>query len=156
MKKKMYGAAIIACALASSVGVAQSAPLPAQREIQALIDEQVLAANAHDTDRFLAAYLHDSTLVFVFNGMVVNGFTNLRQLQFKAWNSPKTDAVYTVRGPDSYTALSPSVVLATSLLASRRTQPTGEVQTANLVVTMVWQKRPEGWRIVQAHESTSR
>jgi uncharacterized protein (TIGR02246 family) len=151
---KMFGAVLLASVFAASVAAGQSAPAGPQSQLQPLMDEEIQAANAHDTDRFLAAYLHDSTLVFVYNGMVVNGFTKLRELQYKAWNSPKTDAVYSVRGPDSYTVLAPDMVLATSLLSSRRTAPTGEIKTGDMVITMVWKKRAEGWRIIQAHEST--
>ncbi len=151
---KMFGAALLASVLTAGIVRGQSAPSGPQRELQPLMDEEIAAANVHDTDRFLAAYLHDSTLVFVYNGTVVNGFTKLRELQYKAWNSPKTDAVYSVRGPDSYTVLGPNTVLATSLLSSRRTAPTGEIKTADMVITMVWNKRAEGWRIIQAHEST--
>jgi hypothetical protein len=85
----------------------------------------------------------------------VNGYTKLRELQYKAWNGPpKTDAVYSTRGPDTYSVIGPNMVLATSLLGSRRTAPTGEIKTNEMVITMVWQKRAEGWRIIQAHEST--
>jgi ketosteroid isomerase-like protein len=151
---KMFGTALLASVLATSLARGQSASADPRSQLQPLMDEEVLAANAHDTDRFLAAYLHDSTLVFVYNGTVVNGFTKLRELQYKAWNSPKTDAVYSVRGPDSYTVLAPDMVPATSLLASRRTAPAGEIKTNDMVITMVWKKRAEGWRIIQAHEST--
>jgi uncharacterized protein (TIGR02246 family) len=151
---KMFGTALLASLFVASVAAGQSAPAGPQRELQPLMDEEMAAANAHDTDRFLAAYLHDSTLVFVYNGMVVNGFTKLRELQYKAWNSPKTDAVYSTRGPDSYTVLAPDMVLATSLLSSRRTAPTGETKSNDMVITMVWKKRADGWRIIQAHEST--
>lgn len=135
---------------------AQSTPTAQERQIQPLLDEMVVAANAHDTDRFLAPYAHDADFVFVFNGDVTTGFANLRALQLKFWNNGQTDVVYTRRGPATFTVLTPTVVLVTDLLSSRRTLPTGEIKTTDVTVTMVWQKRPEGWRIVQMHESSVR
>jgi hypothetical protein len=135
---------------------APQSPSAAQREIQPLLDDEVLAANAHDTDRFLTAYLHDSTLVFIFNGVVTRGFNALHDQQLKAWNNGPSDVMYSLRGPTDYTVLTPGIVLATMLLTSHRTLPTGETRTTELTVSMVWQKRPEGWRIIQAYESSLR
>ena len=154
--KTMFAIAAIACVVVTGPARAQSPPSPAQRQIQPLLDEMLQAANAHDTDRFLTPYLHDSTLAFVFNGMVMNGFTAVRDAQLKAWNNGKSDVVYSVRGPTSYQVLTPSIALATLPLTSRRTLPTGEAKTTEMTVTMVWQKRAAGWRIVQVHESTVR
>jgi ketosteroid isomerase-like protein len=128
----------------------------AQAEIQPLLDEQLLAANAHDTDRFLAAYLHDSTLVLVFNGTITTGFAAVRDLQLKWWNYGKSDVVYSARGPATFRMLGPDAAVVTQSLVSRRTGPDGAVVTGDFTATTVWQKRPEGWRVVQAHESTAR
>jgi len=119
-----------------------------------MLDELMLAANAHDTDRFLAAYLHQPALVFVFNGVVTKGWDALEALQLKWWNNGKSDVVYTQRGSSEFTVLGPDAVVVTNPLGSRRTLPNGQASTGEFTVTMVWQKRPEGWRIVQAHEST--
>jgi uncharacterized protein (TIGR02246 family) len=152
--KPMLAVAALACMSRAAAVSAQARSSTAQTEIQSLMDEQMQAANAHDTDRFLATYLHDSTLVFVFNGAVMRGFTALRAAQLKAWNSGQTDVAYSVRGPSDFAPLTPGITVVTEQLSSRRTLPSGEVKTNDLTVTMVWQKRPEGWRIVQAHEST--
>lgn len=37
-------------------------------QILPLLNEQLLAANAHDADRFLATYVHSPDLVFIANG----------------------------------------------------------------------------------------
>ncbi len=154
--KTIVPAIALACLVTASLARAQPPLSASEREIQALLDDEMVAANAHDADRFLTAYLHDSTFVMIFNGSVTQGFQAVRELQLKAWNNGATDVVYTQRAPVTYRELSPTVVLATMLLTSRRTLPTGEVRTGDLTVTMAWQKRPEGWRIVQLHESTVR
>jgi hypothetical protein len=72
-------------------------------------------------------------------------------LQLAAW--AKTDVIYSQRGPMTVATLVPDVVVVTDPLSSRRTLPTGEVKTGDLTVTMICQKRPDGWRIVYVHES---
>ncbi len=129
--------------------------LSVQRQIEPLLSELTLAANAHDTDRFLATYLHDSTFVFVYNGVVVNGFDAVRAQQLKAWNNGKSDVVYSSHGAIEFAVLSPDIAVVVEPMAARRTLPGGQVSVADFAVTMIWQKRPEGWRIVQAHESTA-
>ena len=139
--------ALIVCALLGGTAGAQ-APAGLQR----ILDDLLPAANAHDTDRFLASYSRDSTVTFVYNGQVTTGFGNLRDVQLKAW--AKTDVVYSQHGPMRVVTLTPAVVVVTDPLSSRRTLPTGEVKTADFMVTMVCQRRPEGWRIAYIHEST--
>jgi ketosteroid isomerase-like protein len=134
---------------------AQSMSSP-QRSIQRILDQQMAAANAHDTDRFLADYLHDSTLVLVFNGAITTGFDSVRALQLKWWNNGKSDVIYTRRGAPIFTVLTPEVVVVTQPLASSRTGPDGKTITGAFTATSIWQKRPRGWRVVAAHESTMR
>lgn len=152
--KRMLGALVVACLLFPGIVHAQSGSPQVQRQIEPLLDELMLAANAHDTDRFLAAYVHDSTLVFAFNGVVTTGWDQLRALQLKWWNNGKSDVVYSQHGTPHFTILSPDAVVVTNAMTSRRALPDGTASTAEFAVTMVWQKRPEGWKIVQAHEST--
>lgn len=147
------GALSLACAMLAARAHGQSAPA-AQREIEPLLAQQMEAANAHDTDRFLTSYLHDSTFVLVFNDQVIHGFTAVREQQLKWWNNGKSDVVYSERAPSELTVVSPSVVLVTQQLSSKRTLPSGETRGGDFVATTVWQRRPEGWRVVEAHEST--
>lgn len=146
--------ATLACVLTTTPANAQSGASTPRQEIEPLLNEQMLAANAHDTDRFLALYLHKPSLVFVFNGTLILGWDDLRAQQLKWWNGGKSDVVYSEGGQSQFTVLSPEIVVVTTPLESRRTLPDGASATGKFAVTMVWQKRPEGWRIVQAHEST--
>ena len=52
---------------------AQSASLPG-RQFEPLLREQAAVAGARDTERLLANYLNDATLVVVFNRTVVREF----------------------------------------------------------------------------------
>jgi uncharacterized protein (TIGR02246 family) len=145
---------LIAAFAASVAGAQEPATASVQREIQPLLDDELVAANAHDTDRFLKAYLHDSSLVFVFNGSITRGISRLRELQLKAWDNGKSKSTYELRNPTEYRVLSPKVALAMMQLTAHRVLPTGETKAGDLTVTMVWEKRSDGWRIVQAHESS--
>ncbi|MGH7670607.1 MAG: hypothetical protein ACRENQ_14070 [Gemmatimonadaceae bacterium] len=87
---------VCGCLVAAQNAVARSA---AARAIRPLLAEQTAAANAHDTDRFLATYLHDTSLVLVFNGAVVVGYDSVRALQLTWWNHGKSDVVYCQRVP---------------------------------------------------------
>jgi ketosteroid isomerase-like protein len=144
----LFGAAI-GCGLLTGVAGGQ-----VPRGLQPVLDDLLPAANAHDTDRFLASYLHDSTVVFVYNGAVTTGFAGIRDLQLKAW--AKSDVVYAQHGAMHTMVLTPDVVVVTDPLSSTRTLPNGEVRTADFAVTMVCQRRAEGWRIVYVHESAAR
>jgi ketosteroid isomerase-like protein len=134
---------------------AQSGPSP-ERQIAPLLDSQVVAANAHDTDRFLKYFLHDSTLVQVFNGEVTVGYPAVRALQLRWWNNGRSDVVYRRAAPPSYLVLDSGAVVVTEPLTAERTGADGKVARGTIAVTMIWQKRPEGWRVAYQHESTAR
>jgi ketosteroid isomerase-like protein len=123
-------------------------------EIQPLLDELLSAANAHDTDRFLALYLHTSDLVTVYNGVTTLGWDEARAIQFKVWNGGKSEVVYSQDGAEQFTVLGSNDVVVTEPLAAERKLADGRISHTKFVATMVWEKRPEGWRIVQAHESS--
>lgn len=137
--------------LAPGLALAQSS---AEREIQPLLHEQMLAANAHDTDRFLATYLHDPALVFVINGRVIRGFDSLREQQLKWWN--QSDVVYREQAPPQFLRLDDDSILVTEQLASRRTGPDGKPMDGTFAVSGVWRRGRDGWRVIYAHESSVR
>jgi ketosteroid isomerase-like protein len=138
------------------IGVVPAHAQSPQQEIAPLFADMLAAANARNTDAFLARYVHDSTLVFVFDGVVTTGFTAVRAGQLQAWKNGTSNVVYTERAPAQYLELSPSIVAVTRQLASHRSDSTGRSVTGNFAVTEIWQKRADGWRVVMAHESTTR
>ncbi len=157
-------AATLVTSLATSVMVGQTAlaqtaaadSAAVTKEIRPLIGEMILAANAHDTDRYMQTFLHDQSAVFAFNGTVIYGWADIAAQQRKWWNNGKPDVVYSDRGMTRYAVLSRDAAVVTIGLESRRTLADGKIGTGTAVVTMVWQRWPEGWRIVQEHESTTR
>jgi ketosteroid isomerase-like protein len=135
---------------------AQSDSVAARHQIEPLLHELLLAANAHDTDRYMSVYLRDPTFVMAYSGNIATGWDSVRTLQLKWWNNGKSDVVYSVHDAPAFTALGPDVMLVATRWGSSRTRPDGQTATSILAITMVWHKLPEGWRVVQVHESATR
>jgi ketosteroid isomerase-like protein len=150
--RRNTGALLLVCLLAVTVAQAQSEP-SAELRILPLLREQMVAANAHDTDRFLTSFFHDASLIFVINGEVIRGFDNLHERQLKWWNYGKSDATYTEQTPPDFVSLNSKTVLVTQQLASRRTMPDGKPSEGKFVVTTIWRRLPAGWRVIYCHES---
>ncbi len=94
-------------------------------QLTPLLDELQAAANAHDTDRFMALYSKGEGLVAVFNGAEIRGWDNLYAQQLKWWNHGKSDVVYTERGAPDILVLGPDAAVVTLLLDSTRTAADG-------------------------------
>jgi len=127
-----------------------------EQQILPLLHQQMLAANAHDTDAFLATYVHDASLIFVINGQVIRGFDSLHEQQLKWWNNGKSDAVYTEQSPPEFIRLGSQMMLATQQMASHRTLPDGKPSDGKFALTTIWQQLPAGWRVIYCHESWTR
>ena len=126
----------------------------ARAEIAPLHAEMQAAANAHDTDRHLSFYVREPSLIFILNDQLIAGWDALREKQRQWWNDGKTDVVYTAVGEPEYRMPAPGLVMLTFFLTSRRTLPDGAIRNTGFGISSLWQKRPEGWRIIHAHEST--
>ncbi|HSE11408.1 MAG TPA: nuclear transport factor 2 family protein [Rudaea sp.] len=114
------------------------------------------AANAHDTDRFMSAFLRTSELVFAVNGEVIHGWDALREQQRKWWNDGKSDAVYSEQGASEFQRLDGRTVITTSRFRSKRSAADGSAKEGAFAVSYVWKKLPQGWTIVYGHESWAR
>jgi len=155
--------AVLAVSVALAVSLSSAAPArvtaqDAASSVRPLLDSMLIAANAHDTERFMRYYARTPDLVFVFNGRVIQGFDSLYAQQLIWWNHGRSDVVYRYEGDPVFTTLgndSGSVVVTTRMTATRA-GAAGTAVTGGVAVMMVWRRRPEGWRIVAGHESTAR
>jgi ketosteroid isomerase-like protein len=146
--------AFIAVALSVVAATTVRAASPsAERAIKSQMAKMFAAANAHDTDAFMATYQRSPNLVFAINGEVIHGWDALHEQQLKWWNNGKSDARYTQVGSPEFMALGSDVEMVTWPLAAHRTQPDGKTVDYPFVVTYVWRRLPQGWRIVHGHES---
>lgn len=130
-----------------SVEEFKSAVMPLLAELEA-------SANAHDTDRHMAAYARDSSLIFVFNGRIVRGWDQLREMQRRWWNDGRVKGSYTRLGSPIYEALGDDAGLTTFLIAARNEAIDGSVVERTLAYSALWRRLQEGWRITFAHESS--
>jgi len=126
-----------------------------QQQVAPLLAEMEASANAHNTDRHLAAYSRDSTLIFIFNGEIIRGWDTLRERQRQWWNDGKATGAYEYVGEPICELFSKTLGLTTSLIAARSYLSDGQVRERNLVFTALWSRRQEGWRIIYAHESST-
>jgi len=142
--------------LIPAAAAAQSADdlASARAEITPLFAEMQAAANAHDTDRHLSFYAREPSLLFIINDQRIIGWEALRDKQRQWWNEGKTDVVYTQVGEPEYSMPGPGLVMLTHFLTSHRSLPSGAMRVTGFGISALWQKRPEGWRIIHAHEST--
>ncbi|MGA9586999.1 MAG: hypothetical protein WBQ95_16815 [Terracidiphilus sp.] len=141
------------CLCVAAFASAQSNNLSVAQQILPLLHEQEVAANAHDTDRFLATYLHDPSLVFILDGEIVQGFDALHRDQLAWWKSGKSDVVYTEQAQPNIVVLDVLTALVTQQLGSRRTMPDGTAHADRFVITSIWRRLPTGWRVTYCHES---
>jgi len=121
-----------------------------------LLAEMEASANAHDTDRHMAAYAQDPSLTFVFNGESVRGWHALREQQRRWWNDGKATGSYAYVGAPILETLGDDAGLTTFLIAARRTNDDGSVVERTLAYSALWRRRAEGWRITFAHESSAK
>jgi hypothetical protein len=59
-------------------------------------------------------------------------------------------------GKPTFLEPAPGLVVTTILLKSRRAMPDGQISKGEFAISSLWQKRPEGWRVIYSHESTTR
>ena len=146
---------LLASLLVTGLAQAQSTSSLAD-QIRPLLTEQLLAANAHDTDRFLASYVHSPELIAIENGQLIHGWDALREQQLKWWKNGKSDAVYTQLSPPEFAVLDSQTVVVTQQMASHRTLPDGSSHDDTFVVSTIWRHFPKGWRVTYSHESWAR
>lgn len=126
-----------------------------QQQVEPLLAEVLASANAHDTDRHMAAYAQDPALIFIIDGEIIRGWEALRERQRQWWNDGKAVGSYEYLGEPTYEALGKDLGLTTLLIAARAQLPDEQLRSRRLAFSALWSRRSEGWRIVHAHESST-
>ncbi|HLI18015.1 MAG TPA: hypothetical protein VKV22_07070 [Rhodanobacteraceae bacterium] len=153
MKKIVALVAMICVGLLAGSAGAQSGSSAAEQAIRPQMAKMFRAANAHDTDAFMATMVHRPDLIFAINGEIIRGWDALHAQQLKWWNHGKSDAKYSENGAPGFMALGPDAEVVTWPLVAHGTGADGKPLTSAFVVTYIWQRLPQGWRIVYGHES---
>lgn len=138
---------------ASAAGPVRAATPAAEGSIRPIMAQMLQAAKAHDTGRFMAPFLHSPSLVFIIDGMLITGWKPLYAQQLKWWNHGKSDWQYSESSPGEFMRLAPGVELTTWRVNAWRVLANGKTTASALVVSYVWRRLPQGWRIVYGHES---
>ncbi len=92
----------------------------------------------------------------IVDGETLVGWNTIHDKQKEWWNDGKTDVVYQIQDAPVVRVLVPNVVVTTLLMTAHRTLAGGEVKEGKFAVSAIWQNRPEGWRVVYSHESSTR
>jgi hypothetical protein len=124
--------------------------------VMPLLVELEASANARDADRHMAAYAKESSLPFVFNGQIVRGWDQLRELQRQWWSDTKVKGGYRHLESPIFEAFGDDAGLTTFLIAARKRAVDGSVVEKTLAYSALWRRLQEGWRITFAHESSDK
>jgi ketosteroid isomerase-like protein len=135
--------------------VRADAPLEPRAEVAAALKGMGNAANAHDVERHVGFYARTPNVTLIVDGEPLVGWNTIRDKQKEWWNNGKTDVVYELQGPPEIRELAPNVMVTTLLMKAHRTLPSGEVREGRFAVSAIWQKGPEGWKVVYSHESST-
>lgn len=152
MRRVGFLVAVAATLGIAAGGIASAAEPPAEQAILPLMARMLRAANAHDTDAFMASMQRGPSLVFAINGEVIRGWNALHAQQLKWWHDGHSTARYS-EGRPGFMALAPDVEVVTWPLVSHGVTTAGKPTRTAFVVTYIWRHLPAGWQIVYGHES---
>jgi uncharacterized protein (TIGR02246 family) len=131
----------------SSLGLPSDGREGDQKAIQAVLEAQQSAWNRGDVDAFLVGYWHSSELTFSGNSGVARGWDGVLARYKKNYPDRAamgqldfSDLEFRFLGPDS------AMVLGRWHLKREKDEVGG-------VFTLVWQRFPDGWKIIHDHTS---
>src|SRR5882672_10574666 len=139
-----YRKLVLACVVFNSTVFAAPPPVSVKEQLQPLLAEMLLAANAHDTDRFMAVYAHNPMLVVTFDDTTIHGWQAVRDQQLQWWENGRSTGIYSENFAPEVTVINDAVVSTLQSMTVTDTAPNGAKRTAKLVATSVWKKLPEG------------
>jgi ketosteroid isomerase-like protein len=131
------------------------APLEPRTEVAAALKGMGDAANAHDVERHVGYYARIPNVTLIVDGEPLVGWNTIRDRQQEWWNNGKTDVVYQLQGTPEILELDPNLMVTTLLMKAHRTLSSGEVKEGRIAVSSIWQKGPDGWKVVYSHESST-
>jgi uncharacterized protein (TIGR02246 family) len=133
--------------------LAREARVSADRAaVVALLEALDAAASARDIDRFLSFFVDGPGFALAFNGTAHTTLDQVRAFHVAAWDGVVTLAFHTAIERIAFPA--EDIAVLTGLGRSQRTLQNGEARSGVYALSLVVTRRPEGWRVLQAHEST--
>lgn len=123
-------------------------PVDPTPELRGLLEQSARAWNAGDLDGFLVTYARDSATTFLTVRGLTHGYAAIRDRYASRFEPGAardslrfTDLEFRMLGNDH--------VLNTARYVLTR----GDSVTAEGPFTVVWERRPEGWRMIHDHSS---
>jgi ketosteroid isomerase-like protein len=154
LQRRLICGVLLVTVVATAAAASSDDLATARKQILPLVQAMQAAANAHDSDKHLSFYAKDPDLLFVINDRSIVGWDALLAQQRVWWKNGTSDVKYTIVGDPDFRMPAPGLVMVTYFLTSERTQPDGTTLRTRVGISALWQRRPEGWRIIYAHEST--
>jgi beta-aspartyl-peptidase (threonine type) len=133
----------LACAPAASPPADDPAP-----QIHALLEQSARAWNAGDLDGFLITYARDSATTFLTVRGLTHGFGAIRD-RYASRFGPGAERDSLRFADIELRPLGMDHLLVTARYILER----GDSVTATGPFTVIWQRRPEGWRMIHDHTS---
>jgi uncharacterized protein (TIGR02246 family) len=138
---------LLAITAVATISPKSPAAPTAQEQIQAVLDMQQEAWNRGDAEAFLQGYWHSPDLTFSGSGGITRGWDDLLERYHKSYPDRAAMGQLTFSGLE-FRELGPRAFLV--LGSWHLTRASGDVGG---VFTLVFQKFPEGWRIIHDHTS---
>ena len=120
--------------------------------IAALLEALDAAASARDVERFLSFFVDGPDFAFAFNGTVRTRRADVRAFHVAAWAGVTAVSFRTTIERIAFPADDVAVVAGSG--RSQRRLNSGESRAGAYALSLVVVRLPEGWRVLQAHEST--
>ena len=121
----------------------------AVRDVQAVLDQQVVDWNKGNLDGFLSGYWNSPKVVFMSGGSRFDGFSAMRDRYHRRYKAEGKAMGQLAFSELDVEPLGPEAVLARGRF--RLTMPDGTKPTG--LFTVIVRKFPEGWKIVHDHTS---
>ncbi|HEX6536993.1 MAG TPA: SgcJ/EcaC family oxidoreductase [Gemmatimonadaceae bacterium] len=126
----------------------------AAAEIAAVLAALDSAASARDVDRFFGYFVDGPSFAYVFDGRVMRSLDEVRAMHRRSWASLREARFHTAT--PRVAVVAPGVATAVAAGHSERVRADGTAQSGDYAVMLLLVKDGGRWRVLQAHESTTR
>ncbi|WP_298092365.1 nuclear transport factor 2 family protein [uncultured Sphingomonas sp.] len=140
----------VATAFVALTGAGVAHAQSGEDQVRRAIMDMNRAAERLDADAFMRSYWRSPRLTITFDAETMRGWDTIAREQRKWWADKNAGIRFEEQGPAEIVSQGKGVVTS---LQHMRVSRAGDPKPARLVITSVWKKLPEGWRVVLAHES---
>lgn len=130
-----------------------SSPLQASTpadQVRSAIAGMNRAAEKLDADEFMRGYWQSPDLAITFDGETMRGWSTILGEQRKWWSDKQAGTTFAEQRPPEVIAQDGNIVTSIQWMSVTNA---ANKKPSRLVITSVWRRLPEGWRIVLAHET---